>query len=91
MLRAVADDNLRWFVIDSVFDQELVGDRLAKFRNTGTRGVLRESGFQRRNGGRFNVLGSVEVRLACSEAANVDSLGFHRLRLAVDRKRERRS
>src|SRR6202011_5522135 len=91
MLCAVADDNLGWLVIDPIVDQKLVGNCLTKFRNAGTGGILGKSRFQSGNGGNLNVFGSVEVRLACSEATNIDTFGFHRLGLAVDRKGKRRS
>ena len=88
---AVADDDLGRFVIDAVVEQELVGHGLTKFWDTGTGRVLRESRFQRRYSSGLNVFGSVEIRFACSEAANVDPFGFHRLGLTVDRKGKRRS
>ena len=68
-----------------------VGDRLAKFWNARTGCVFGKTRFQRRDRGRLNVFGSVEVRLACSKAANIDSFGFHRLRLTVDGKGKGRS
>ena len=91
MLCAVADDDLGRFVVNAVVQQELVGNRLTKFRNAGTGCVFGKSRFQSRDGSSLNVFGSVEVRLACSEAANIDPFGFHRLGLAVDRKGKRRS
>ena len=53
--------------------------------------VLSAFSFERGNGGRFDVVRSVEIRLAGAKATNIDSLGFHRLRFAVDREGKGRS
>src|SRR5215831_5137634 len=86
MLCSVAYNNLRRFVVYSIVSQKFLSNRLAQFRDAGTRSVLGKARFKRCDCGGLDVFGSIKVRLACSEAANVDPFGFHRFGLTIDRK-----
>ena len=84
MLRAVAHDDLPGAIIQSVVGCQFVRDRLAQFRDASAWRVFRETGFQRLDCGPFYMLGRIEIRFACAEAADVDAFGFHGFRLAID-------
>ncbi len=91
MLRAVAHYDLGGAIIELVVGRQFFGNRLTQFRNARARRIFRKAGFQRGDRCRFDVLRRIEIRFARAETADIDSLGFHRFRFAVDRKRERRS
>ena len=88
MLCPAAHHHLARAITDLVIGLEFVRDRLAQFRQTRARRVFRETRFQRRDARRLDMLRRVEVRLARSEAADIDAFGFHRFRFAVDRESE---
>ena len=84
MLRAITYHDLPGAIIQSVVGCQFVRDRLAQFRDAGVWRVFRETGFQRLDRGPFYMLGCIRIRFACTETANVEALGFHGFRLAID-------
>src|SRR5262245_45715221 len=89
MLRAVADDDLRGLVVQVVVGLELFRDRLTQFGDAARWRVLGEAGFDRSLGRGLDVLRSIKIRFACSEAADVNAFGFHRLGFRVNAQGER--
>ena len=75
MLAAAVYDDLVRLVLDAVVAMELVGDRLAQFRDTAAGRVFGEAVGQRLRGGVLNVLRRVEVRLTGAEADDVLASG----------------
>src|SRR5207247_11475631 len=90
MFAAAGDNDLRRFVGQPVLALELVGDGLAKFGDAAARRVFGEAVGERLDGGVFDVLRRVKVRLACAEADDIQALGLHLLGFGVDGQRQRR-
>ena len=88
MLGAAVDDDLRWFVGETVIRLELLGDSGAQFGDAGRRGVFGEAVAERLDGGVLDELRRVEIRLTGTEAADVNALGFELLGLGIDREGE---
>ena len=84
VLRAVTHHDLTGAIIQSVVGCQLIGDRLAQFRDASVWSVFRKTGFQSLDCGPFYVFWCIEIRFTCTEAADVDALGFHGFRLAID-------
>ena len=84
MLGAIAHDDLGCAIAKLVISGQFLRDCLAQFWDTGTRRVFREAGLERRDRGRLDVLGCIEIWFTRAEAANIDALCFHRFGLAID-------
>ena len=88
MLCPVAHNHLSRAIVELVVGGQFLRDRLAQFRNARAGCVFCKSCLQRFDRGLFDVLRRVEIRLASTEAADVDAFGFHRFGFAINRKRE---
>ena len=76
LLSTRADNRLLRLVIQIVLALELFGNRLAQFRNTGNRRVLRFTAVDRLDGGLLDVVRRVEIRLASAKADYVAAFGL---------------
>src|ERR1019366_9404813 len=90
MLTAARDDDLGGLVGEAVLAFVFVGDGRAQLGDAGGGGVFGEAGGQGLGGGVFDVLRGVEVRLAGTEADDVQTVRLHLLGLRVNGQRERR-
>ena len=84
MLRTVTHHDLTGAIIQSVVGCQFVRDRLAQFWDASAWRVFGETGFQRLDRGSFYMFGGIEIGFASTKAADVDALGFHGFRLAID-------
>lgn len=71
LLAAAGDQNLIWGVVKAVVSLELGDDGLLELRSTVHRGVFGETVIDRANGGAFDVIRGVEVRLTSAEANDI--------------------
>ncbi len=69
MLCAIADDDLRGAIIQSVIGGQFFRDCLTQLRNASAGRVLGKSGLQSVDRRLFYVFGRIEIRFACTEAA----------------------
>src|ERR1019366_897203 len=89
MLAPARDDDLGGLVGEAILAFVFVGDGRAQLGDAGGGGVFGEAGGQRLGGGVFDVVWGVEVRLAGTEADDVQTVRLHLLGLRVNGQRER--
>ena len=76
LLAARADNRLLRLVVQPVFTLELVGNRLAQFRNTRNRRVFRFAALDGVDGRFLDIFGRIEIRLAGAKADHIAALRF---------------